>query len=94
MMTPLQPAEITRALLVGKHVFASNNEPVGCVSDVHGSGSSATIFVDLGGILCLDGRTIELVAGDMEIGREENGAIMLGTALTVHQLEMLPAVRL
>lgn len=93
MMTPLQPAEITRALLIGKHVFASRNEPVGCVSDVFGTGEDATIFVDLGGILCLDGKTIELVAGDMLIGREENEAIMLETRHTVHELELLPAVK-
>lgn len=94
MMQPLQPAEITRALLLGKHVFAAQNEPVGCVSDVLGSGRTATVFVDLGGILCLDGKTVELVAGEMEIGREENGTIMLGTRLSAHDLEMLPAVSL
>lgn len=94
MMTPLQPPEITRALLLGKHVFASRNEAVGCVSEVLGTGSAARIFVDMGGMLCLDGKTIELVAEDMQIGREENGAIMLVTPLTVHEIEMLPSVRL
>lgn len=89
MMTPLQTPEISRDLLVGKHVFASRNEAIGCVSDVLGTGNTATIFVDMGGSLCLDGKTIELVAGDME-----NGAIMLVTPLTVHELAMLPAARL
>lgn len=94
MRTEVNPAEITRALLLGKHVFSVRNEAVGCVSDVLGTGLKATIFVDLGGILCLDGKTVELVAGDMTILREENGVITLGTQLTVHELEMLPAVRL
>lgn len=94
MMTPLQPAEITRALLVGKQVFASRNEAVGSVSDVLGSGKSAVIFVELGGLFCAGGKTIELAATDMRIGREENGAIMLETRLTLHELEMLPEIKL
>lgn len=94
MITPLQPAEITRALLIGKQVFASRNEAVGSVSDVLGTGNSAVIFVDLGGLFCAGGKTIELAANDMRIVREENGAIMLETRLTLHELEILPEVKL
>ncbi len=89
-MKLLQEAEIGPELLNGKQVFGPQNEAVGCVNDVIGAGQSATILVDLGGLLCLGGKTVALQASDMRIGREQNGAIMLEAKLAPDELDQLP----
>lgn len=71
-------------------VYGPDDEKIGTVGHVHGSGSSAQIVVDVGGFLGLGTKPVLLSASDVTFMRDEDGNVHATTAWTKDQIKALP----
>ncbi len=88
--TPLRPDELNASAVEGANVYGPDDNDIGNVSHLHGTGPSAQAIVDVGGFLGLGAKPVALEASQLNFMRDENGKIHATTTMTKDQLKNLP----
>ncbi len=88
--TLIPPADLTEALVRNAPVYGVNDEKVGTVSHVHGSGAGMQVVLDVGGFLGIGARQVLVSADQLNLMRDEAGKVHGSTTWTKEQLEELP----
>lgn len=86
----LTEAELTADILEDATIYGPDDENVGSVSHVHGSGNSARIIIDVGGFLGIGAKPVAVPASQLDFMRHDDGDVHAFTAWTKDQLEEMP----
>lgn len=86
----LTEAELTPELLEGATIYGPDDEDIGSVSHVHGSGSTAQVIIDVGGFLGIGAKPVAVPASQLEFMRDEDGEVHAVTTWTEDQLKDMP----
>jgi hypothetical protein len=87
---PLAANDLTEANLVDAVIYGPDDEKVGTVSHLHGSGMSAQVIVDVGGFLGIGSKPVALAVSELNFMRDEEGTVHATTAMTKDQAKALP----
>ena len=91
--TPLDAAEINEANLIGAVIYGPQEEKIGTVAHVHGTGPATQVIVDVGGFLGIGTKPVSLDANRLSFMRDENGDVQATTDWTKDQVMDLPEHR-
>jgi hypothetical protein len=86
----LTEAELTPELLEGATIYGPDDDDIGFVSHVHGSGSTAQVIIDVGGFLSIGAKPVAVPASQLEFMRDEGGEVHAVTTWTKDQLKDMP----
>ena len=89
----LTPDELTSENLEGAAVYGADEEKVGSISHVHGSGESSRVVIDVGGFLGIGAKPVAVAASALDIMRDEGGEVHAVTSWTKEQLKDMPEHR-
>lgn len=87
---PLAASELTEANLVDAVIYGPEDEKVGTVSHLHGTGSSSQVVVDVGGFLGIGSKQVALPVSQLNFMRDEDGVVHATTALTKEKAKEMP----
>lgn len=82
--------ELTPEILKGAKVYGADDEKVGSVDHVHGSGSSANVIIDVGGFLGIGAKPVSVPISGLDFMRDEDGDVHAVTTWTKDQLKAMP----
>lgn len=82
--------ELTENVLKDAAIYGSDDEKVGTVSHLHGSGSSSRVVIDVGGFLGIGAKPVAVPVADLDFMRDEDGDVHAVTAWTKDQLKEMP----
>lgn len=82
--------ELTEALLLNAAVYGPDNEKVGTISHVHGSGAAAQVIVDVGGFLGIGAKPVAINVSELDFMRDEHGTVHALTLWRKDDLKALP----
>jgi hypothetical protein len=85
--------ELTPAILEGASVYGADDDKVGSVDHVHGSGTGANVVIDVGGFLGIGAKPVSVPIGDLDFMRDEDGDVHAVTNWTKDQLKEMPEHR-
>ena len=88
--TLLTDAEKTEANLMDAVIYGPDDEKVGTVAHVHGTGSTMQVVVDAGGFLGIGSRRVALDVSQLNFMRDESGTVHATTSMTKDQVKKLP----
>ena len=86
----LTEAEFTADVLTDATVYGADDEKVGTVSHLHGSGPSAEAIIDVGGFLGIGAKPVAVPVADLDFMRDEDGDVHAVTTWTKDQLKEMP----
>ena len=86
----LEPAELNSANLEGAKVYDREDNTVGTISHLHGTGPEKQAVVDVGGFLGIGTKPVALPLAQLDVMRDEAGAVHAVTQLTRDAVEELP----
>ena len=86
----LTEAELPPDLLADATIYGPDDEDIGSVSHVHGSGSTAQVIIDVGGFLGIGAKPVAVPVGQLEFMRDEDGDVHAVTSWTKDQLKDMP----
>ncbi len=82
--------ELTPDTLVDATIYGPDDETIGTISHLHGTGAAAKAIVDVGGFLGIGAKPVALAVSQLEFMRDEDGDVHATTALTKDQVKALP----
>ncbi|NEK16139.1 PRC-barrel domain-containing protein [Rhizobium leguminosarum] len=85
--------ELTPAVLEGATVYGADDDKVGSVDHVHGSGTSANVVIDVGGFLGIGAKPVSVPISDLDFMRDEDGDVHAVTSWTKDHLKQMPEHR-
>ncbi|WP_432284271.1 PRC-barrel domain-containing protein [Aminobacter sp. BA135] len=86
----LTEAELTPDLLADATIYGPDDEDIGSVSHVHGSGSTAQVIIDVGGFLGIGAKPVAVPVSQLDFMRDEDGEVHAVTSWTKDQLKEMP----
>ncbi len=86
----LTDAELTPEKVEGASIYGADDESVGSVSHVHGTGGAMRVIVDVGGFLGIGSKTVALDGNRLDFMRDESGTVHATTTMTKDQMKDLP----
>lgn len=86
----LTTEEITPSTLEGATIYGPDDEKIGSVAHVHGTGAAAQVVIDVGGFLGIGAKRIAVATTDLEFMRDEDGDVHAVTTWTKDQLKAMP----
>lgn len=89
----LNQAEFTPEVLEGATIYDSDDNSIGSVNHVHGSGPAARVVIDVGGFLGIGAKPVAVAASDLDFMRDEDGDVHAVTRWTKDQLKDMPEHR-
>lgn len=87
---PLTSAELTEPNLMDATIYGPDDEKVGTVSHLHGSGPGGQVIVDVGGFLGIGSKPVAIAVSELNFMRDEDGTVHAITAMTKDQAKALP----
>ncbi|MHA6690579.1 PRC-barrel domain containing protein [Devosia sp. A449] len=91
--TRLSAMELTPAALEGATIYGANDDRVGKVSLIHGTGPGSQAIIEIGGFLGIGTKPVAVAASELEFMRDERGAVHGVTRWTKDELKMMPRHR-
>lgn len=91
--TRLQPTALTPSNLKGATIYGPDDETVGKVAHLHGTGPDARVVVDVGGFLGIGAKPVALDMSLLDFMRDESGTVHAKTGLTKDEAKALPEHR-
>jgi PRC-barrel domain len=89
--TRLSAAEQTESNLVGAPIYGADDEKVGTIAHLHGTGgANAQAVIDVGGFLGIGSKPVLVSLDQLNMMRDTNGNIHGMTSWTKDQLKALP----
>ncbi|MCP8882358.1 PRC-barrel domain-containing protein [Devosia sp. XJ19-1] len=89
----LMEHELVPETLEGATIYGADNQEIGKVSHLHGSGPSAQVIVDVGGFLGLGAKPVAVSMVSLDFMRDEAGHVHAVTLWTRKDLEDMPEHR-
>ncbi len=89
----LATSELTEDNLVDATIYGPDDETIGSISHMHGSGSEARVVVDVGGFLGIGAKPVALPVGQLDVMRDAEGIVHATTSLSKAELKALPEHR-
>jgi hypothetical protein len=89
----LAVTELDEDRLIDATIYDPDDEEIGSVSHVHGSGPDAQVVVDVGGFLGIGAKPVALPVSQLDFMRDQNGQVYATTPLTKDQVKSLPEHR-
>ncbi|AZQ67099.1 PRC-barrel domain containing protein [Silicimonas algicola] len=86
----LSETEWTQDNLEGAKILGTDDETLGTVSHVHGSGAGSTVIVDVGGFLGIGAKPVALNGQRLTFMRDQDGTVHATTTFTKDELKSLP----
>lgn len=86
----LSEHELTETILVGATIFGPDDERVGHVSHVHGSGKQAKVVMDVGGFLGIGSKPVAILAGDLDFMRDDSNSVHAVSRWSKDELKTMP----
>ncbi|MGV8955807.1 MAG: PRC-barrel domain containing protein [Cypionkella sp.] len=86
----LGPHELTPEILRGATIYGANEQVVGHVSHLHGSGAACQVIIDVGGFLGVGARPVVVGLGQLEFVRGPNRDVRALTDWSRAQLQAMP----
>lgn len=86
----LNAAELSSAAQDGATIFDEDDNEIGTLDHVHGTGTSVVAVVNVGGFLGIGAKRVALPLGDLDFIRDEGGDVHAVTTWTKDQLKALP----
>lgn len=86
----LSPTELTADTLEGATIYGSDDEKIGSVSHIHGTGASAQVVIDVGGFLGIGAKPVAVPAMQLDFMRDEDGEVHAVTSWTKDELKDMP----
>lgn len=86
----LAPTELTSAILEGAIIYGADDNKVGTLDHIHGSGAGGTAVIDVGGFLGIGAKAVGIALADLEFMRDEDGDVHAVTNWTKDQLKDMP----
>ena len=87
---PLAASDLTEATLMDAVIYGPEDEKVGTVSHVHGTGPTSQVIVDVGGFLGIGAKPVAIAVSQLNFMRDENGDVHATTSMTKDQAKALP----
>lgn len=88
--TPLGTDELTEDNLIGASIYGPDDEEVGTISHLHGSGAFAQAVVDVGGFLGIGSKPVLVDISQLNVMRNMAGTVHGTTSWTKDELKALP----
>lgn len=88
--TPLERGEIQEAVIADAPVYDADDRKIGTISHVHGAGVATQVVIDVGGFLGIGSKPVLVNIDQINLMRDETGAVHGVTAWTKEQLKDLP----
>jgi hypothetical protein len=89
----LAPGEMTANVLMNAPVYDTDDNKIGSISHLHGSGPGAEAVIDVGGFLGIGSKPVAVSLGQLDIMRDDEGEVHAVTTWTKGDLENLPEHR-
>jgi hypothetical protein len=89
----LSPTELIPSTLEGATIYGIDDEQVGTIDHIDGSGMDGTAVVDVGGFLGIGAKPVALPLRELEFMRDEDGDVHATTSWTKEELKELPEHR-
>ncbi|MBC9247525.1 PRC-barrel domain-containing protein [Paracoccus sp. 11-3] len=89
----LLDTDLTEATLNGATVYGPQDEKIGSVSEVIGTGGDAQVVLDVGGFLGIGSKPVQVSARELQFMRDANGDVHAVTSWTKDQLKEMPDYR-
>lgn len=89
----LTSGELTEANLEGATIYGPDDETIGSVSHLHGTGPTAQAVIDVGGFLGIGAKPVAVPIGQLGFMRDEGGSVHAVTTWTKDQLKEMPEHR-
>jgi hypothetical protein len=86
----LTSTELTPDILEDATIYDADDNKVGSVSHVHGSGAASQVVIDVGGFLGIGAKPVAVPASQLEFMRDEDGDVHAVTSWTKDQLKNMP----
>ena len=86
----LETTELTEANLINATIYGPDDETIGSISHVHGSGADAQVIVDVGGFLGIGAKPVALQVSQLDFMRDEDGDVHATASLTKAEVKALP----
>jgi hypothetical protein len=86
----LADAELTQDVLEGATIYGPDDEEIGSVDHVNGTGGGAQVVIDVGGFLGIGAKSVAVSARQLDFMRDEDGDVHALTSWTKDQLEAMP----
>lgn len=86
----LGPDELTENVLDGATIYDREDNDIGSVSHVHGSGAESVVVIDVGGFLGIGAKPIAVPVTALDFMRDENGDVHAVSAWTKDELKEMP----
>ena len=89
----LDAAQLTPDVLEGATIYDADDNEVGTLDHVHGTGPAGTAVIDVGGFLGIGAKPVAVSLADLDFMRDEDGEVHALTTWTKDQLEAMPEHR-
>ena len=86
----LAPEELNSANLEGAKVYDPENNTVGSISHLHGTGASAQAILVVGGFLGIATKPVAIPLAQLDVMRDEAGTVHAVTHMRQAAVEALP----
>jgi hypothetical protein len=86
----LTAEELIPSNLEGAKIYGPDDEKIGSVSHVHGSGVGSQVVIDVGGFLGIGAKPVAVSASALDFMRDEDGEVHAVTTWTKDQLKEMP----
>ncbi len=86
----LDPAELNSANLEGAVVYDRDDNAVGTISHLHGTGPDTRAVLDVGGFLGIGTKPVALPLAQLDVMRDSAGTVHAVTDLARDAVENLP----
>lgn len=88
--TTLNPAELNETTLINAPIYGPEDEKIGTISHVHGTGAMTEVVVDVGGFLGIGAKPVLLTLDQVRLMRDEAGTVHGLTSRTKDEIKALP----
>lgn len=89
----LEEQELTEHILTGATIYGPDDERIGHVSHVHGTGKDAVVVVDVGGFLGIGSKPVSVPAADLDFMRDDSNSVHAVSRWSKDALKEMPEHR-
>ncbi len=86
----LDPEELNESNLAGATVYGPQDETIGTISHLHGTGAFSKAVIDVGGFLGIGAKPVALDLSRLDVMRDEDGTVHATTMMTKDDLKAFP----
>lgn len=89
----LTTTELTPEILEGATIYGDDDEKIGTLDHLHGTGPGGKAVIDVGGFLGIGAKPVAVALSELDFMRDEDGDVHAVTTWTKDQLKEMPEHR-